>query len=89
MDESPLRLTRDWIIDRICDKENQYEVPDPIKYQVIMHRFSARVGSVMSGIIPNSSTGLPTNSESASLLALLEEEYAEFSNRISEMLSGK
>jgi hypothetical protein len=87
MDENPLRLTTDWTIDCVCDKENHYTVPDPIKYQVIMHRFSTRMGSFMSASTPNSSTALLPQGESASLLALLEQEYMELSNRISGKLS--
>ncbi|KAJ6129286.1 hypothetical protein N7512_002066 [Penicillium capsulatum] len=63
-----------WTVDRICDEKSPYEVPGFLKQQLLIYRFSARLGNYMSRYVPRPLNPSPTQ-ESLSVLDLLEHEY--------------
>ena len=76
-------ITFDWAIDRVCEKNKPYLIPDNLRHQLIIHRFATRVSTTIYGN-QNSPTGLPAPGEGASLLALLEQEYSDLSREMEE-----
>ncbi|RAL04864.1 Zn(II)2Cys6 transcription factor [Aspergillus ibericus CBS 121593] len=84
--DGQLGVTSDWMIDRLCDREGTGMIPTSLKQQLLISRFSARIGQFMSGH-PQGPTGLPRPGEVMSLLALLEREYAELVSSLTGQIS--
>ena len=78
----------DWIIDRICDAKSTYMVPDFLRQQLLIYRFSARLSNYMSKSVPRESVW-PRAHDSISALALLEQEFTDLSRSIGPSLPGK
>ncbi|PWY90354.1 hypothetical protein BO94DRAFT_555533 [Aspergillus sclerotioniger CBS 115572] len=79
-------VTSDWMVDRLCDRDGTGMIPTSLKHQLLISRFSARVGQFMSGH-PQGPTGLPRPGEVMSLLALLEREYTELASTLTSQIS--
>lgn len=78
----------DYMIDRICDNRTPGLVPEPLRVQLVIARFAARVGTVMTRSAKFSSNG-KTSGENLSLLALLEQDLIDMRASILEKLTGK
>ncbi|OOF93606.1 hypothetical protein ASPCADRAFT_132614 [Aspergillus carbonarius ITEM 5010] len=84
--DGQIGVTSDWMIDRLCDRDGTGMIPTALKHQLLISRFSARVGQFMSGH-PQAPTGLPRPGEVMSLLALLEREYNELVSTLTGQIS--
>lgn len=62
-------------------------IPTSLKHQLLISRFSARVGQFMSSH-SQGPTDLPRPGEFISLLALLEREYTELASTLTSYISG-
>ncbi|KAJ5584785.1 uncharacterized protein N7459_004585 [Penicillium hispanicum] len=78
----------DWMVDRICDEESLYVVPNSIKHLLLIYRFSARVSNYMSKSLPRTPTW-PRSQGSISILGVLEQEYLDLSRSIGEKLTAE
>ncbi|CAK42661.1 hypothetical protein M747DRAFT_313759 [Aspergillus niger ATCC 13496] len=78
-------VSSDWMIDRLCDRDSTM-IPMSLKHQLLLSRFSARVGQFMSSH-SQGPTDLPRPGEFISLLALLEREYTELASSLTSYIS--
>ncbi|OJJ67014.1 hypothetical protein ASPBRDRAFT_69469 [Aspergillus brasiliensis CBS 101740] len=78
-------VSSDWMIDRLCDRDSTM-IPMSLKHQLLISRFSARVGQFMSSH-SQGPTDLPRPGEFISLLALLEREYTELASSLTSYIS--
>lgn len=75
------------MIDRVCDDEDPYGVPQSMKHQLLIYRFSARVNKFMSKDLSRTANSLRSQ-ETISILKLLECELADLSRSIGQTLTG-
>lgn len=80
-------VSSDWMIDHICDGNNDYHVPDVLKQQILIYRFSGRVNNYMSSPVPRTS-GLSRSQDSMSALGILEQEFIDIFRSLSGNLTG-
>lgn len=80
-------VSSDWMIDHICDENNDYLVPDVLKHQLLIYRFSGRVNNYMSSPVPRTS-GLSRSQDSMSALGILEQEFMDIFRSLSGNLTG-
>ncbi|OJZ85566.1 hypothetical protein ASPFODRAFT_135390 [Aspergillus luchuensis CBS 106.47] len=78
-------VSSDWMIDRLCDRDSAM-IPSSLKHQLLISRYSARVGQFMSSH-SQGPTDLPRPGEFISLLALLEREYTELASTLTSFIS--
>ncbi|KAL4894254.1 hypothetical protein BDV59DRAFT_176132 [Aspergillus ambiguus] len=78
----------DWMIDRLCDRDDVELIPMSLKHQLLISRFSGRVCRLMSEL-PHSPTAIPRPGDSMSILARLEQEYLDTCSTISSQLTDE
>ena len=76
------------MINRVCDDEDAYGVPQSMKHQLLIYRFSARVNKFMSKDLSRTANSLRPQ-ETTSVLKLLECEFADLSRSVGQTLAGK
>ncbi|CRG86970.1 Putative transcription factor SEF1 [Talaromyces islandicus] len=79
-------ISCDYMIDKICDNGSAGLIPEPLRVQLVMSRFAARVCTVMATSAKSPANG-KTSGENLSLLALLEQDFIDMTEN-SIMLDG-
>jgi len=87
MDGLPL-ITSDYMIDRVCEDKTAAVIPEPLRVQLVLSRFTARVGTVMAGSAKYPRNVQPSG-ENLALLALLEQEFMDLTVKFSEKLTSE
>ncbi|KAJ9615859.1 hypothetical protein H2200_001936 [Cladophialophora chaetospira] len=70
-----------WTTERTCDSANPYGIPDDLRHQLMIAKFSYRVEQVMTGNATNA-TGLPKDTDRQVLMTLLERDLQELEMQI-------
>ncbi|KAE8444116.1 hypothetical protein EG329_000898 [Mollisiaceae sp. DMI_Dod_QoI] len=78
----PSILPSDWVIDQACDIDNQYTLPDNIRYHLLICKFIARANSVMA-----EREGKTDEIEGLTIVAMLEGDFEDLEHRIGHKIT--
>ena len=78
----------DWVIEAACETSSKYNVPENLRYHLLISKFITRINSVMAEDT-SSETGCPVDRDICVLLNILEQDFIELDLRIGRNLPGK
>jgi hypothetical protein len=83
----PSNFSFDWALDQACEIGNKYTMPENLRYYLLIHKYIARVNTVMSGN-DRSPTGYPSDIESCVLMKMLEGDFVGLESQIRHNITG-